>query len=266
MRAIIVDDEPLMLRRFVRLSAALKELRLVGQFGSAKDALAFAQENRLDAAFLDVDMPVANGIELARELRKLRPDLIIVFVTAHDEYLWEFNQLGGDYYLLKPYTQQTLAMAMERLCLLRQRQQKSLCIRTFGQFVVLKDGKPLPLTGKPKEILALVVLHRGKEITNSEIYSTIWEGRPHGNVEMTVYYNALRKLKQMLQKEGIEDLLVSTSRGQMINTGMFDCDFYDWQDKQPGSGHRFEGECMSEYPWGEKILSEILGWRTSNRA
>lgn len=258
MRAIVVDDEPLMLKRFARLSADIADLTIVGQFESAEKALAYASEHPFEAAFLDVAMPITNGVELARELRRIRPDILIVFVSAYDEYLWDFNRIGGDYYIIKPYNRETLEMTMERLRLLLQRQRKELYVQTFGRFLVLRDGKPLPLSGKAKEILALVVTRRGKEISNEEIYSTIWEDRPYGNVEMTVYYNALRRLKQILKKEGLEDLLISTQRGQMVNTALFDCDYYAWQDRNAEKRDRFEGEFMSEYSWGEHILAGLI--------
>ena len=258
MRAIIVDDESLMLRRFVRLSAQISDLHIIGQFESAEKALSFARENPFEVAFLDVAMPKMNGVELAKQLRLIRPDVLIVFVSAYDEYLWDFNQIGGDYYILKPYSAETLEMTMARLRLLVQRQQKPLYIQTFGRFLVLKEGKPVPLSGKAKEILALVVTRRGKEISNEEIYSTLWENRPYGNVEMTVYYNALRRLKLMLKEAGLSDLLISTQRGQLINTALFDCDYYSWQDKNMTARDRFEGEFLPEYSWGEYILAGIF--------
>jgi len=264
MRAIIVDDEPLMLKRFARLSADIADLNIVGQFESAEKALAYASEHPFETAFLDVAMPIKNGIELAKELRKSRPGILIVFVSAYDEYLWDFNQIGGDYYIIKPYNREILEMTMERLRLLLQRQQKELFIQTFGRFLVLRNGKPIPLMGKAKEILAFVVTKRGREVSNEEIYTTIWENRPYGNVEMTVYYNALRRLKQALRKENLSELLISTQRGQMINTALFDCDYYSWQDGDMSAKNRFEGEFMSEYSWSESILSNILSGSKEN--
>ena len=258
MRTIIVDDEPLMLKRFVRLSAEIPDLRIVGQFGGAQEALEYAESHPVDLAFLDVAMPIMNGIELAKQLRAKRPDILIVFVSAHDEYIWDFNQIGGDYYIIKPYGKETLEMVMERIRLIAQRQQKELYIQTFGRFLVLRNGEPIRLTGKAKEILALIVTKRGKEISNEEIYSTIWEGREYSNASMGVYYNALRRLKQTLEKENISGLLRSTSRGQMINTAMFDCDYYAWQDNNMNLRDRFDGEFLSEYSWGEYILGSMI--------
>ena len=74
---------------------------------------------------------------------------------------------------------------------------------------------------------------------------------------MGVFYNALRRLKQTLKKEGCEDLLISARRGQMINTALFDCDYYAWQDGNLKMSDRFNGEFMSEYSWGEVILASM---------
>lgn len=258
MRAIIVDDEPLMLKKFLRLSEGITDLNITGSFESAEEALEYARENLFEVAFLDVSMPVMNGIELAKELRKIHPEIVIVFVSAYDEYVWDSNQIGGDYYIIKPYTREVLEMTLDRVRLLTQRQQKDVYIQTFGRFLVLKNNKPIPLSGKPKEILALIVTRRGKEISNEEVYRTLWEDRPYGNVEMTVYYNALRKLKAVLKEADLSDLLLSTSRGQLVNTSLFDCDYYSWQDKNMGERDRFEGEFLSEYSWGEYILADIF--------
>lgn len=258
MRAIVVDDEPLMLKRFVRLSADISDIYIVGQFETAQDAMDYALRNPIELAFLDVAMPGTNGIELAKKLRAIRPDVLIVFVSAYDEYIWDFNQIGGDYYVLKPYSKETLEMVMERIRLIAHRQRKRLYIQTFGRFVVMRDGNPLPFTGKAKEILALIVTRRGREISNEEIYSTIWEGRSYSNANMSVFYNALRRLRQTLREESLEGLLISTRRGQMVDTSMFDCDYYAWQDKNMDIRDKFEGEFLSEYSWGEYILANIL--------
>ncbi len=257
MRAILVDDEPLMLKRFARLSAAIADINIVGQFENATEALNYVRENMVEIAFLDVEMPIMNGIDLAKQLRELRHDILIVFISAYNDYVWDSNQIGGDYYIMKPYSQETLELAMERIRLLALRQKKKLYVQTFGRFLVLQDGKALPLKGKAKEILALVITKRGQEVSNETIYSTIWEERPYGNAYMGVFYNALRRLKITLKNANCSELLYSTRHGQRANTGIFDCDFYAWQDKNTDIEHSFIGEFLSEYSWAESILATM---------
>jgi len=258
MRAIIVDDEPIMLRSFLRNSEGIRDLTIVGKFEYALDALDYAKDHVFEAAFLDVEMPEMNGIELAKKLREKNPGLLVVFVSAYDKYIRDSNAIGADYYIIKPYKRETLEMMMDRLRLLCKRQEKDIYIRTFGVFSVLKNEKPIMIKGKAKEILALIVTKRGKEISNEEIYSTIWENREYDNVHMKVYYNALSRLRGVLAEYEMSELLVSTARGQMVNTELFDCDYYAWLDKNEGNRDRFEGEFLSEYSWGEYILGGML--------
>ena len=258
MKAIIVDDEVIMLNSFLRLSSEIPDLQVVGQFQNPKEALSYAKDHLVDIAFLDVKMPCMNGIELAGKLREIRPDILIVFISAYNEYIRESNKIGGDYYIVKPYKVKTLEIAMERIRLLAKRQKKDIFVRTFGRFSVLIKGKPISLRGKAKEILALIVTRRGKEISNEDIYGTVWEERPYSNSNMTVYYNALHRLKETLRQEGIESILISTARGQMVDTALFDCDYYDWLDGNSDKSETFGGEFLSEYSWSEYLISNLL--------
>lgn len=258
MRAILVDDEAIMLRSFMRNSEGIDEINVIAQFQSAEEAILFAEDNKFELAILDVRLPRMDGIQLAVRLRKMIPDLLVVFISAYDEYIRNFNEIGGDYYIIKPYKKETIKMMAEKMSLLAGRFKKKIYIQMFGRFNVLKDGMPVKISGKTKEILALVAVQRGKEISNEEIYNTIWENRGYSNENMKVYYNALSRLKRALAEAGCSELLLSTQRGQMLNVSICDCDYFAWQDKNAGIGERFEGEFLSEYSWGEPILAGII--------
>lgn len=262
MKTIIVDDEAVMLQSFRRLSAGTDAIHLVGEFQYPEEALEYASNNSVELAILDISMPSMTGLELAGKLRESYPNILIVFITAYDEFIRESNQLGADDYIVKPYRRETIERMAERMSLLSRRLKKNIYVQTFGNFLVLKDNEPIPLQGKAKEILALIVTRRGKEISNEEIYSTIWENREYSNTNMKVYYNALKRLRNTLEEYGLSDLLKSTARGQTVNTELFDCDYYSWQDKNLGERDKFQGRFMNEYSWGEYILADILneGW------
>ena len=258
MRAIIVDDEPIMLRSFMRLSSGIPNLNVIAQFGSGEEAISFVEKNAVELAILDIRMPVMNGIELAVKLREIRPNLLIVFISAYDEYVRDSNMIGGDYYIVKPYKRETIEIMVQKMQILSQALHTQIKIQMFGKFNVLKNGVPIPLRGKAKEILALVASRCGKEISNEEIYSIIWEERECINVKMKVYYNALKRLRQTLEEESLEGLLLSTPHGQMINVPMVECDYYTWENAEQHEKVKFDGEFLSEYSWGEVILANVL--------
>lgn len=243
MRAIIVDDEQIMLRSFMRLSKGISNLNVIAQFENPEEALLFVQENAVELAFLDIKMPGMNGIELAVKIREICPSILIVFISAYDEYIRDSNLIGGDYYIVKPYKKETIEMMMQKMQILSKSLHKEIYIQMFGRFNVLKNGVPIALRGKAKEILALVATRCGRE---------------YSNVKMKVYYNALKRLKEILEAEGLSDLLLSTPRGQMLNTDIVECDYYAWKNHKVQEKDKFEGEFLSEYSWGEYILAEIL--------
>ncbi|MBQ3320438.1 MAG: response regulator [Spirochaetia bacterium] len=258
MRAIVVDDEPMMIKSFMRLSSGIEDLQVLSTFESPEDALEFVKTNTVDIAFLDVEMPTMSGIQLAKELRAVRPDILIVIISAYGEYIKDSNIIGADYYIVKPYKHETLEMMMARMRLLVKRQEKELYMKTFGEFEVLKNGKPTSITGKAKEILAYCVIMQGKEATNEEIYSALWEGREYNNVNMKVYYNAIKRLKDSLSDDNIPDLLVSTKHGQLANTDIFDSDLYEWLKKGNKDISKIPGGFMPKYDWALGVLEKSL--------
>ena len=237
-----------------------KDIKIVGMFTAARHAVEYAAKHPVDVAFLDIQLPETNGIVLSRMLRGINPNMITVFISAHERYLHDANEVGGDYYLVKPYTVKGVENMVNQIMHLSSRLKKDIYVQTFGRFLVTYKGKPLPLTGKAKEILAYVVAAHGKEISNDEIYQAIWEGRPGDNTSKTVYFNAMGRLKRTLEKAGIEDMLISTKRGQMVDVNIFDCDYYMWLDKSPlRAGSQFEGQFLPEYTWAESILGNLMG-------
>src|SRR5579872_1975755 len=85
MDVIIVDDEPAARRALREFCVLESDLNIVGEYGSASEALEAMRDARPDVLFLDIQIGATNGVELARSLA---PDdaPIIVFVTAHNRY------------------------------------------------------------------------------------------------------------------------------------------------------------------------------------
>lgn len=104
-RILIADDEQLERRALSRILSELKgrEIDLV-EAANGRQAVEVAASNSIDLAFLDIRMPGMDGLQAARAIRELSPDIHIVFVTAFDkfDYAREALRLGVDEYLVKP--------------------------------------------------------------------------------------------------------------------------------------------------------------------
>lgn len=111
-RAIHIDDEE-QSREMLRIAATgLEELELVAGFSSGRAAIAWLQENKAQVAFVDVEMPEQNGIELALELAAF--DIDIIFLTAHAQFaLRAFEACAMDY-IVKPIYGEKLQLCLSR--------------------------------------------------------------------------------------------------------------------------------------------------------
>ena len=83
MKTILVDDELWSMLLFKDLCDENREIELVGEFESSAEALKYAEEHPVEFALLDIEMPGMNGVELAKRLREMNPEVIIVFLTGH---------------------------------------------------------------------------------------------------------------------------------------------------------------------------------------
>lgn len=118
MRALIVDDEPLARRNLAVLLARDAGVTVVGECGSAEEALAALATVSPDLVFLDIDMPECDGFALLEQVAPPAP-FAVVFVTAHHQFALKAFEVGALDYILKPFDDarfaQVLARAKERV-------------------------------------------------------------------------------------------------------------------------------------------------------
>jgi len=119
MKCIVVDDERIILDE---LCAMLRqtEIKVVRAFQDPREAFASIPSLKPDVAFLDIEMPELNGIELAKKIAEIDPDIQIVFVTAYEQYALKAFEVSAVHYLLKPITQEYIDEAVQRVLRVRQ--------------------------------------------------------------------------------------------------------------------------------------------------
>lgn len=78
-------------------------MEIVGTFDDGLDVLKFLQHNRVDAIFLDINIPSLDGVLLAQNISQFAHKPFIVFITAWKEHAVEAFELEAFDYILKPY-------------------------------------------------------------------------------------------------------------------------------------------------------------------
>jgi DNA-binding LytR/AlgR family response regulator len=112
--ALVIDDEAPALDELSYLLRTMFSLTPVDGAQNSSDALRYLQERSYDVVFLDVRMPMLNGIELGNVLRKFARPPAIVYVTAYEEYAVRAFDIGACDYLLKPVSRTRLRTALVR--------------------------------------------------------------------------------------------------------------------------------------------------------
>ncbi|SKB81949.1 LytR/AlgR family response regulator transcription factor [Daejeonella lutea] len=108
---LIVDDEPIAREIVQTYCAYLPQLKVFGSCANALEAKIILQENDIDILFLDINMPVLDGIAFLKTLKN-QPQ--VIFTTAYKEYASDAFDLSVCDYLLKPFSLERFIVAIDK--------------------------------------------------------------------------------------------------------------------------------------------------------
>lgn len=117
LRIMVVDDSPITTRQ-ICMMMDLIGYQVVKIAANGKEAISAYRECMPDVVTMDITMPLVNGIEATRLIKKAYPDANIVMVTSHGQEKMVLDALkaGAKGYVIKPFQQQKLFEAIEKAC------------------------------------------------------------------------------------------------------------------------------------------------------
>ena len=247
MKVILVDDEQLNLVRLQNeAKKALPEGSEIFVYNNPLEALKESKNQQIDIAFLDIEMPGLNGIQLAKELKKINPTINVIFVTAYDSYALDAYKIHASGYLSKPVKAQKIAEELEALRHpINLKSNKRISVKCFGNFEVFVDGNPLKFKrSKSKELFAYLVDREGATANINELNAVLWE-----EDHKSYLRNLIADIQQSLKDVGCSDVFIKRHNECCIDPNKIDCDAYEYKKNNLDAVRAYRGEYMIQYSW-----------------
>lgn len=179
MRILVVEDEPRLLKNIAKVLR--EEGYAVDTAPDGEEGWFKAESWEYNTIVLDVMLPVLDGWEILRRLRKIKSTPVLM-LTARDAISDRVRglDLGADDYLPKPFDMAELLARLRALIRRSAGQADSrieiedVVIDTRGRLVTIR-GQPVTLTPREYSILEYLALHRGKVITRTDLYEHLFD-------------------------------------------------------------------------------------------
>ena len=246
MRILLVDDEELQLLRLVNtVKSVLKDEEILS-FSNPDKALEEAKKNRIDLAFLDIEMPHLNGIQLAKKLKAIHPQTKVIFVTAYDNYAFDAFKVHASGYVTKPVNVDKIKKELEQLeGLVELKPTKKIQIKCFGNFEIFYNGEPVKFAyQKSKEVVAYLVDREGSMVNINELNAVLWE-----EDHKSYLRNLIADIKNSLTAINCGDVFIKRHNECAIDINKVDCDAFEYKKDNPDAIRMYRGEYMIQYPW-----------------
>ncbi|MFC5699816.1 response regulator [Cohnella faecalis] len=242
MNAILLDDEPLALRSLAFQLNRFEDMNILGTFSFPADAIVAAEKLRPDVAFIDIDMPDMNGIQVAEKLQDIDDSMVIVFVTAYEEYAVKAFELNALDYVLKPVQPSRLERTVQRLLEDNRLHKESRAVKedTKAERVIVhcagsmnvigRDGEPLPWrTAKSRELFAYLVFKRGQPVRKETLLELLWPDTDEKK-GFTQMYTTIYRLRKTFDAAGLSIRLLNSGDGYWLRIEDLAVDLLEWEE------------------------------------
>ena len=131
---------------------------MVSEASNGREALELAAKAPPDVAIIDISMPLLNGVDAARELKKSLPKTKVILLTKHDEdqYVTEALRVGVSGYVLKSQVASDLVHAIQEVCRGSVYLSPSISRAVIGAYLSKSNAPADPLSARERQVLQLV--------------------------------------------------------------------------------------------------------------
>jgi DNA-binding NarL/FixJ family response regulator len=175
-KVLICDDQDLVCEGLKGILSTDPELKIVGVAKDGADALEMIPACQPDLVLMDLKMPVMNGVQATRQIRRQHPGIEVLVLTTYDADEWVFDAIraGARGYLLKDTPRQRLLAAIKEAAAGKTPVDPAIAGKLFAHVTQQTTAPDTAMTSllseREKEVLGLL----GKGLSNAEIAARIY--------------------------------------------------------------------------------------------
>ncbi len=162
-KVLIADDQEIVCEGLKRILQSDSEIKVIGIAHNGQQALDLIHHQTPDLVLMDLQMPIMNGVQAIRQLRKTHPDLPVLVLTTYmdDKWLFDAIRAGATGYLLKDRPRQELLEAIKGTVSGEAYLDPSVAKKVMDQVAAapepIKDDVGIEISQRERDILTLLV-------------------------------------------------------------------------------------------------------------
>jgi DNA-binding NarL/FixJ family response regulator len=211
---VIADDHTIVREGLAKLLEAEPDIQVVGEAENGREAVTKVKALQPHVTIMDIAMPLLNGIEATRQIKKISPrtKVIILSMHAHDRYISELISLGASGYLLKDSTGKEIIKAVSAAVKGDTYLSPSISRRVIDDYLSLKkrssqEDRYARLSNREREVFQMIAEgHTTKEISEILCVSLSTVKTHRTNIMEKLQLDNISKLIQFAIRLGIVDI------------------------------------------------------------
>jgi DNA-binding NarL/FixJ family response regulator len=195
-RIVVVDDHALFRAGLISLLSQMPDIEVVGEGGNGKEAIEIVMRTQMDIILLDVNMPIMNGVEAVKALRKITDcPILMLTISKQQEDLIGSIKAGANGYLLKNAEPEELRKAI----------------------LIAKGGKSILSPEVTSQVMGMIREHQiGNDVTGREIevLRLLAQGKTNAQIaaDLVISQNTVKThIKNTMKKLG------ASNRAEAVN-------------------------------------------------
>ncbi|MBC8320953.1 MAG: response regulator transcription factor [Bacteroidetes bacterium] len=212
-RILIADDHQLILNGISDILRPIKQYKIIGRANNGKEVVEKALLLVPDLIFMDISMPIMNGIEATQIISQKLPSIKIIGLTQHEEseYVKQMLKSGASGYLLKNSKKEEFIEAIESVMSGKRYLSKQISDQMINDIFATNPDekskqKEVPLTRREKEIIKKIA----DELSNQEIADDLF-------ISLRTVETHRRNIMQKLKVKSVVSLIKYASQHNIID-------------------------------------------------